>query len=387
MPKCRGILLRSSQPTNSSSSNPRWYQSYRCHLLRRNGATKGIAEDLLVDIPNVTTVQSSQSQPKLKPKPKRLKKAQPKATVTQIDSENTLSISKKAEAKKNAFVAKKRPAKAAPFESTRSKKPRSKFVATSGSLKSDAPWALQLPLRTSQSESATAIQHAHSFAMQAFEIKNELTCKMKEAAGAAEAIAKVFEAEKKEAEDKTAEAQAELVVALATKATEIKAADEKAHTEGAADVKEDYKKQVKQACNKGFTLGWMTALKELAVPKDLPLRENSRIVLPFLQNPSQSEDEAEPEEEAEADKSEKAVDAGAKSPTLNEQVMNLTQEEEDEASKDASPKKSTPEVPIAEKSLDQTLQKIDDELEAEKVAEKCSQLSSRAKTQFFADFE
>ncbi|XP_028109696.1 uncharacterized protein LOC114308328 [Camellia sinensis] len=169
------------------------------------GLKKAVVDDLLADIPNVTIVQSPSSQSLPKPKPKRLKKAQAKET---------------------------------------------------------------------------AIQHADSFAMQAFDIKKELVNKTKEAAsllkivnkaeakmktlmdqaklakqaqeeadekaGAAEAVAKVLEVEKKEAEAKTAEAQAELIVALATKEAEIKAADEKAFAEEAADVKEDYKKQVKQ---------------------------------------------------------------------------------------------------------------------------------------------
>ena len=66
-----------------------------------------------------------------------------------------------------------------------------------------------------------------------------------EKADAAEAIKKVLEAQKKEAEEKMAEAQKELQDALATKEAEIKATDEKAYVEGAADVKEDCKRQVR----------------------------------------------------------------------------------------------------------------------------------------------
>ncbi|XP_028099777.1 uncharacterized protein LOC114299268 [Camellia sinensis] len=161
-----------------------------------------------------------------------------------------------------------------------------------------------------------------------------------EKVGATKAILKVFEAEKKEAEAKMIKAQKELQDALATKEVEIKVTDEKAYTKGAADVKEDYKKQVRHACNKGYTLGWMVALKELAV------------------------NEAEFEEEAEAEKSEKTVD-----------------DEEDEVSKDATPEKTTSDAPIAEKSLDQTLKEIDAELAAEKAIEKSSQVSSGAETQ------
>ncbi|XP_028085052.1 neurofilament medium polypeptide-like [Camellia sinensis] len=155
--------------------------------------------------------------------------------------------------------------------------------------------------------------------------------------GAAEAIAKVLEAEAK-----TAEAQAELVVALATKEAEIKAADEKAYAEGMADVKEDYKKQVKKP----------------------------------------TEDEAVSEEEAEAENKEEA--AGAKSLTHPEQV-DLTQDEEDEVSKDASPEKTTSNMPIADKSIDQTLQEIDVELVAEKATEENSQKSSEPQTNVDAE--
>ncbi|XP_028053432.1 uncharacterized protein LOC114257827 [Camellia sinensis] len=177
--------------------------------------------------------------------------------------------------------------------------------------------------------------------MQAFDIKKELVNKTKEAASllktvnkaeakmktlmdqakaakqaqdeaeerarAAEAIAKVLEVEKKEAEAKIAEAQAELIATLATKEAEIKAADEKAYAEGAADVREDYKKQVKKACNKSCSLGWMASLKELAVPEDSPLKDDSLL------------------------------------------------DEEDEVLKGASSQKTTSEVPIVEKSIDQTL--------------------------------
>ncbi|GMP33153.1 hypothetical protein CsSME_00006597 [Camellia sinensis var. sinensis] len=129
----------------------------------------------------------------------------------------------------------------------------------------------------------------------------------------------------------------------------------------------------------------MAALKALAVPEDSPLKNASNLVLSFPSTPSQSEDEAEFEEEAEAEKMEEAV--GAKSPTLNDQVLDLTQDEEDEVSKGAFSQKTTSEVPIAEKSIDQTLQEIDAELEAEKVADKFSQLSSRGETQSAANAE
>lgn len=53
-----------------------------------------------------------------------------------------------------------------------------------------------------------------------------------EKAESVEAIKKVLEAQKREAEDKMAEAQRELQDALATKETEVKAANEKATMKG-----------------------------------------------------------------------------------------------------------------------------------------------------------
>ena len=65
--------------------------------------------------------------------------------------------------------------------------------------------------------------------------------------------------------------------------------------------------------------------------------------------------------------------AGAKSPTQNEQVLDSTQDEEgEEVPKDATPEKASSDVPLADKSLDQTLQEIDAELAAEKAVEMSS---------------
>ncbi|XP_028066636.1 uncharacterized protein LOC114269498 [Camellia sinensis] len=268
------------------------------------GCKKAVADDLLVDIPNVVTVQSSPSQSQPKPKPKRLKKAQAKATVTQIDSEDTLSISKLAEDEKSSSAAEKRPAEDDLSKSTRLKKLRSlsitiedKPVRTGDSVVDievgvALSTALLLPndlnrmAEVSEYENFalmvqhSAIQHAHSFALQTEEMKKELVHKTKKAArllkslnkakakmkslidqanaakqaqdeaekkaGAAEAVAEVFKAENKEAEAKIAKAQAELRTALAIKDAEIKAADEKAYAERAADVREDYKTGMQQ---------------------------------------------------------------------------------------------------------------------------------------------
>ncbi|XP_028052400.1 uncharacterized protein LOC114256904 [Camellia sinensis] len=142
-----------------------------------------------------------------------------------------------------------------------------------------------------------------------------------EKAEATEAVAEVFKAQVKEVEAKTAEAQAKLRDALATKEAEIKAADEKAFSEGQAAV-----------------------------------------------SPNNSEDKAEDEdpEADDADKGEAAI--GVKSPTLNEQVLDFTQDDEDEISKSTSPKKATTEAEVqaVEKSLDQTLFEIDAEIATEK---------------------
>ncbi|XP_028083115.1 shootin-1-like [Camellia sinensis] len=211
--------------------------------------------------------------------------------------------------------------------------------------------------------SAQAIQHGHSFAMQAFAIKKELENKTKEAASlqralnkaegklkgltdqveaakkaqdeaeekanAADAIAKVLAAEKKEAEAKLVEAQKELQDALAT--------------------------------------------------KDSPLKNVGDLPLPFPPTPSQSKDDSESEKEALVRKKKEVV--VAKSPTLNEQVVDISQDEEGEVSKDATPEKTTSSALITEQSIDQTLQEIDAELVAKKAAEMSSQLSSEPQTQ------
>ncbi|KAI8019753.1 hypothetical protein LOK49_LG04G02513 [Camellia lanceoleosa] len=69
-----------------------------------------------------------------------------------------------------------------------------------------------------------------------------------------------------------AEAQKELQDALATKEAEIRAADEKGYAKGAADVKKDYKKLVKQACNKAsdLPLAWLPHTPSYEQSKILP---------------------------------------------------------------------------------------------------------------------
>ena len=111
-----------------------------------------------------------------------------------------------------------------------------------------------------------------------------------EKAESVEAIIKVAEAEKKDAEVKKAQAEKELEQALATKNAEFTEADEKAYAQGMANVTEEYKLQVKQACNRGFSLGWMALAKKLNIPDDSLLRKAEAIPLPFppLPPPSQA---------------------------------------------------------------------------------------------------
>ncbi|XP_028080472.1 autophagy-related protein 11-like [Camellia sinensis] len=308
------------------------------------GRQKVVAKDLLAGIPDSVDAQPAPTQPK--PKTKRIKKAQPKATVTQIDSEDTLSISKLAESEKTTSVPEKRSAETQPSEFTRSKRPRSSAATTSGSRKHDSPWAPQVTLEdrpvmaSDSADDINAIQHAHSFSVQSFENREKLAKKKREVsslqktnkslqskmktledqaeaaikaqnvaeekADSAEAIKKVLEAEKKDAEEKTAQAQKELQEALATKDAELKAADEKGYKEGVANVTADYEKQEKQ----------------------------------------------------------------------------LTQDEEgDEVPKDATAEKASVDMFLADKSLDETLQEIDVELAAEKAVEVSSQQSSKLQTQ------
>ncbi|XP_028118067.1 protein sumv-2-like [Camellia sinensis] len=108
------------------------------------GRPKPVAHDLLADLPVDADAEPSQSMPP--PKPKRTKRAQPKAKVTQVESEDTLPISKLAESKKTSSAPAKRSVETQPSESTQSKKPRSASASTSGSKKPDVPWAPKITL-------------------------------------------------------------------------------------------------------------------------------------------------------------------------------------------------------------------------------------------------
>ena len=208
-----------------------------------------------------------------------------------------------------------------------------------------------------------------------------------EKVGAAEAVNKVLQAQLKEAEDQKAQAEKELQEALATKKAEIEEADDKAYAQGMADVAEDYKLQVRQACNRGFSLGWMSLAKKLNVPDDSPLRKADAIPLSFPPPPppSQTEDEDESEPEAEEEDKDddnvlvrKPKDANeTKSPPQADQVLDLTQDEElEEVPKEADPGPLISDLLLAEKSLDKTLAEIDAEVAVEKAAEVVSQEST-----------
>ncbi|XP_028060272.1 uncharacterized abhydrolase domain-containing protein DDB_G0269086-like [Camellia sinensis] len=260
------------------------------------------------------------------------------------------------------------------------------------------------------------VQHAHSFSMQSFENREKLSdlqkeysalqkinkglqAKMKkledqaeaatkaqtlaeEKAEAAEAIKKVAEAQKNEAEDKATQAEKELQEALATKKAEIKEADEKAYAQGMADVAEEYTLQVRESF-------------KLDLPADSPFRNADAIPLPFP--PSQAEEESGSEPEDEDDQNAEALmkkpkgDAGVKSPSQIEPILDLTLDEEGdevgEAPREAVTGVLSSDLLLAERSLNKTLAEIDAELAAEKAAEVVPQESAEVQTQIASEAE
>ncbi|XP_028123102.1 methyl-CpG-binding domain-containing protein 10-like [Camellia sinensis] len=190
-----------------------------------------------------------------------------------------------------------------------------------------------------------------------------------EKAESAEAIRKVAEAEKKEAEVEKAQAEKELQKALATKKAEIKEADEKAYAQGMADITEEYKLQVRQACNKGFSLGWMALAKKLNIPDDSPLHK----------------DEDKDDEEALVRKPKDTSET--KSPPQEVQVLDLTHEEDEEVIKETTPEQASSDIPQIGKSIDETLAEIDAEIAADEEAEVSLQETSEVLIQPNADAE
>ena len=108
------------------------------------GYAKPVAKDLLASIPSSVDDQPAQTLPP--PKPKRIKKAQPKPKVTQVKSDDSLPISKLAESDKPQPSAGKKRFDTQPSESPKSKKLRSSSATTSGSKQSGAPWTPKITL-------------------------------------------------------------------------------------------------------------------------------------------------------------------------------------------------------------------------------------------------
>ncbi|GMQ10388.1 hypothetical protein CsSME_00053406 [Camellia sinensis var. sinensis] len=211
------------------------------------------------------------------------------------------------------------------------------------------------------------MQYALAFAYKAELMKKDLVKKTQEATHTLQQLIKVeaarirlldkfnvarrseqwVEAMAKAAEERAAKAENDLAEALATKDAEIKAADEKAYAEGQAD--------------------------KLFVSKDSPIRDFGQLKVHSLLLQSKEE-----EVEVEVD-----VAVGAKSPTLNDQVMNLTEKDEVEVSKSTTSKKadtSKAEIAVAGKSLDDTLREIDEEIATDAKAENGTTLSTKADT-------
>ncbi|XP_028097119.1 uncharacterized protein LOC114296988 [Camellia sinensis] len=211
----------------------------------------------------------------------------------------------------------------------------------------------------------------------------------KKKAKTAEANAEATKANLEDAKAKAIELEAKLQEALDSKDAEVKAADEKAFEEGQAAVCDQYKGQDNLAYNQGYYLDWTAVLNKISVPMASLHRDINQLQVPFPLALKESDDDVEKDNAEEEAEDEKGAAVEAKSPTLNEQVLDLIQDEEDEVSKSASPKRtaSEAEVQTAEKSLDQTILEIDAEIEANKTVVKLSQLFAEADTQPIADAE
>ncbi|XP_028080760.1 ATP-binding cassette sub-family F member 1-like [Camellia sinensis] len=208
-----------------------------------------------------------------------------------------------AKAEKSTFAAEKRFTEAEPSESTKSKKSRSDSATTSGSRKSDDPWAPSITIEdklVKAGDSASDIEvgnpACHFFAMQAEEIKKELVHKTKEATGLLKSLNK-------------AEAKMKSLIDQAKVAKQ--AQDEAEEKAGAVKA----------------IVAVLKAEKQEA--EDSPLKDVGQLVLPFPPTSSQSEakagekgEEKEKEGGEAEDEKAKMADAedptGAKSSTLNE---------------------------------------------------------------------
>ncbi|XP_028059586.1 plectin-like [Camellia sinensis] len=355
------------------------------------GRPKPVAVDLLADLsPDVDAVPTQSMPP---PKPKRTKRAQPKAKVTQVESEDALPICKLAESKKTSSAPAKRSAENPPSGSTQSKKPRSASATTSRSKKPDVPWALKItledrPIMSSENaddinvgvalstalllpgdlernaeyseyenyalmlqHSVQAIQHAHSFSTQAFENRAKLV-DLKREVSALKKENKSLQLKIKKLEDQ-AEAATKAQTLAEEKAESAEAIRKIAEAEKRED--EDKKAQAKKE------------LQDALSTKDAEIKA--------------------------AD--EKAYAQGMADVTReyklqvrqNEQVLDLTHEEDEDVIKETTPEQASSDVPPVDKSLDQTLAEIDAEIAADEEAEVSLQETSEVQIQPDADVE
>ncbi|XP_028098324.1 adenomatous polyposis coli protein-like [Camellia sinensis] len=294
------------------------------------GRPKPVAQDLLADLPVDVDAPPTQTMPP--PKPKRTKKAHPKAKATEVEVEDTLTISQLAGSEKTTSVPKKRSAETQPSESAQSKKPRSSSATISGSRIPKVPWTPEITLEDKPvlaSDSADDIN-----------------------VGVALSTALLFPS--------------------------------------------DLERNAKMSEYENYAF-MLQRFVQLNIPEDSPLRKAEAIPLPFPPPPpppsqteeefeSESEDEEEGEDEALVRKSKEVV--GSKSPSLNEQVLDLTQDDDGDAvAKETSPEQASSDVPPAEKSLDETLAQIDAEIEVEKTAEIALQESAEVVLQESAEVQ
>ncbi|THG20904.1 hypothetical protein TEA_016945 [Camellia sinensis var. sinensis] len=444
-----------SDPTNQPSTSASYLipipeRKRRRRLIKtaEMGRPKPVAVDLLADLPADVGAVPTQSMPP--PKPKRTKRAQPKAKVTQVESEDALPISKLAESKKTSSAPAKRmefknenifiskiTLEDRPIMSSESADDINVGVALStallllGDLERNAEYSEYENYALMLQHSVQAIQHAHSFSMQAFEnraklvdLKREVSAlkkenkslqlKMKkledqaeaatkaqtlveEKAESAEAIRKVAEAEKRDAEDKKAQAEKELQDALSTKDAEIKAADEKAYAQDADEEEDEALVRKSKDANGAKSPPQNEQVLDLTheenedVIKETTPEQASSNVPPINRSLDQtlvggfSLDADEEEDEALVRKSKDAN--GAKSPHQNEQVLDLTHEEDEDVIKETTPEQASSDVPPINKSLDQTLVEIDAKIAADEEAEVSLQETSEVQIQPDADVE
>ncbi|XP_028091631.1 uncharacterized protein LOC114291949 [Camellia sinensis] len=295
------------------------------------------------------------------PKPKRTKKAQPKAKVTQVESEDTLPISKLAESGKTASVPTKRSAETQPSEFTQSKKPRSSFATTSGSKIPRVPWVPEITLEDKPvlaCDSADDINVGVALST-AVLLSGDLerNVKMSEYENYAFMLQRSVQDEDKDDD--------EALVRKPKDASETKSPSQDdqvldlTHEEDEEVIKETTPEQVSSDVppvdrSLDQTLAEIDA--ELAAEK---IAE----VVP----PESSEDEDKDDDEALVRKPKDASET--KSPPQDDQVLDLTHEEDEEVIKETTPEQASFDVPPVDRSVDQTLAEIDAELAAEKIAE------------------